>query len=111
MFDLSPEKLMALLAIGLLVLGPQRLPTAARSLAQGLAKARRLAATLTDPLQASLAEPRQHLEAAVAEVRGTVEGTLHPISSERLDAHTHQVPVEGQPFNIAAPSLFDPSEN
>jgi Sec-independent protein translocase protein TatA len=72
---------MALLAVGLVVLGPHRLPTAARSLAQGLAKARRLAATLTEPVHASLAEPRQHLEQAVAEVRGTVQGPVQALSA------------------------------
>jgi Sec-independent protein translocase protein TatA len=80
-FDLSPEKIMALLAVGLVVLGPHRLPTAARSLAQGLTKARRLAATLTDPVQASLAEPRQHLERAVAEVRGTIQAPAQALSA------------------------------
>lgn len=57
MLDLSPEKLMVLLSVGLLVLGPNKLPAAARSLAHGLARARRLAATLTDPVTSNLAEP------------------------------------------------------
>ena len=62
MLDLSPEKLMMLLAVGLVVLGPNKLPAAARGLAHGLARARGLAATLTDPLAATLAEPvRTHL--------------------------------------------------
>lgn len=92
MLDISPEKLMMLLVVGLVVLGPNKLPAAARSLAHGLARARRLAATLTEPmttiadplraslqepLQASLAEPRQALQGAVAELRSTIAN--HPI--------------------------------
>jgi Sec-independent protein translocase protein TatA len=117
MFDLSPEKIMALLAVGLVVLGPHRLPTAARSLAQGLTKARRIAATLTDPVQASLAEPRQHLEAAVAEVRGAIQGPIHD-----LGAHSSGAPVAQPPPAETATFLprdgipgttggFDPANN
>jgi Sec-independent protein translocase protein TatA len=50
MLDLSPEKLMMLLAVGLMVLGPNRLPMAARSLARGLARARQLTASIGDPV-------------------------------------------------------------
>lgn len=57
MLDISPEKLMVLLSVGLVVLGPNKLPAAARSLAHGLARARRLAATLTDPVTSTLTEP------------------------------------------------------
>lgn len=117
MFDLSPEKIMALLAVGLVVLGPHRLPTAARSLAQGLAKARRIAATLTDPVQASLAEPRQHLERAVAEVRETVQGPIHDLGAHWSGALVAQPtapetqafpPDDGRPAITAG---FDPADN
>jgi Sec-independent protein translocase protein TatA len=69
MLDLSPEKLMVLLAVGLMVLGPQRLPSAARTMARGLARARQLTATMADPIRAGLAEPTRIMNEAVAEVR------------------------------------------
>lgn len=69
MLDLSPEKLVALFAIGLVVLGPQRLPSAARSLATGLTRMRLLAHNLTEPIQSSLAEPRQAVQGLVNEAR------------------------------------------
>jgi Sec-independent protein translocase protein TatA len=117
-FDLSPEKIMALLAVGLVVLGPHRLPSAARSLAQGLANARRLATTLTEPVHASLAEPRQHIERAVAEVRGTVQGPAQPLSAT-WSSGTRTVPppplqVPAFPPGDAAPVVaagFDPAGN
>jgi sec-independent protein translocase protein TatB len=69
MFDLSPEKLMVLLAVGLMVLGPNRLPVAARTLARGLVRVRRLTANVGDPIRASLAEPNRLLSQAVADMR------------------------------------------
>jgi sec-independent protein translocase protein TatB len=72
MLDLSPEKLMVLMAIGLMVLGPNRLPEAARTLAQGLARARRLTATLSDPIRHSLAEPNRAINETVTEFRAAV---------------------------------------
>ena len=76
MLELSPEKLMMLLAIGLVVLGPEKLPAAARGLAGGLVRARRLAATLTEPI-AGLSEPRRTLDHAMAELRSTIAN--HPV--------------------------------
>lgn len=116
MLDLSPEKLMALLAVGLVVLGPHRLPAAARSLAQGLAKARRLAATLTDPLNESLAEPRQHLDRALADVRGVVYEPVAAFSANRTDAMADPPVVELPAFlpgenTSDVGHSFDPAEN
>ena len=85
MLDISPEKLIMLLTVALIVLGPNKLPAAARGLAHGLTRARRLAANLTDPitttlvepLKASLAEPRHSVDSAVAELRSTIAN--HPL--------------------------------
>lgn len=95
MLDLSPEKLLVLLAVGLVVLGPDKLPGAARGLAHGLTRARRLAASLTepmtstlaeplktsltDPLKAGLSEPRQLIDHALADLRSTI--AAYPLQS------------------------------
>ena len=105
---------MALLAVGLVVLGPHRLPATARSLAQGLAKARRLADSLTQPVHASLAEPRHHLEQALAEVRGTLHSPLDPIgATSPVDPDPPcetpvAPPAQGR---AAADHGFDPANN
>lgn len=65
MFDISPEKLLVLLAAGMIVLGPDKLPGAARGLARNLARARRVAASLTNPITTTIAEP---VRAAITEV-------------------------------------------
>lgn len=74
MLDVSPEKLLALFAVALVVLGPQRLPGAARGLGRGLSTARRLAQGLTQPLHDSLAEPRRAAESALSDVRYGISG-------------------------------------
>lgn len=84
-----------LLAVGLVVFGPNKLPAAARNLAHGLSKARHLAASLTDPLTTSLvepvkasvaaplrtglAEPRRTFDDAIAGLRSTI--AEHPLSN------------------------------
>jgi Sec-independent protein translocase protein TatA len=78
MLDLSPEKLMVLLAVGLMVLGPNRLPEAARTLARGLARARQLTATVRDPIRANLAEPTRVMNEAMADVRDAVRAPTAP---------------------------------
>jgi Sec-independent protein translocase protein TatA len=115
MLDLSPEKLVMLLAVGLVVLGPNKLPAAARGLAHGLARARGLAASLTDPitttlaepvraqiteplrtglgepLQASLVEPRRALDNAVSQLRATIAN--HPLPGPTDQPATPADPV------------------
>jgi Sec-independent protein translocase protein TatA len=63
---------MVLLAVGLMVLGPNRLPEAARTLARGLVRARQLTAGLTDPIRTTLAEPNRIMNDAVTEMRGAM---------------------------------------
>jgi len=74
MFDVSPDKLVVLLGLGLVVLGPNKLPSAARTLATGLVRARRLASGLTDPVTAALEEPRRALDSTVAALRHSTTG-------------------------------------
>ncbi len=46
--SLGPAELLVILVVGLLVLGPQKLPEAARQAARGLGQLRRLQATVRD---------------------------------------------------------------
>lgn len=116
MLDLSPEKMMALMVIGLVVLGPQRLPQAARALARGLARARRLAEALTQPLQETLSEPRRSVEAAMAEVRGAIgvpAGAIGSTGQAPRQATAGRLDVAGlgaRPEEIG-PHDFDPMSN
>jgi Sec-independent protein translocase protein TatA len=73
MLDISPEKLMVLLLVAVVILGPNRLPATARTLASGLIRARRLAHSLTEPVHDTLQEPRRILNDTFADLRTTVQ--------------------------------------
>jgi Sec-independent protein translocase protein TatA len=95
MLDLSPEKLMVLLLVAVVVLGPHRLPATARTLASGLVRARRLAGSLTQPVHDTLQEPRRILDDALADLRATTQAhsLAMPESTGRADGP--QQPVSG----------------
>jgi len=59
MFGIGPLELVVILTIGLLVLGPTRLPEIARSLGRGLAEFRRASSDLRQSLALD-DEPRRH---------------------------------------------------
>ena len=68
MFDLSPEKILILGIIALIVLGPDRLPQAARRAGQVLAQVKQMSGGLQQEMRTALAEPRQVLEDARQEL-------------------------------------------
>lgn len=110
MLDLSPEKLLVLLTVGMVVLGPNRLPGAARSLAQGLVTARRLAAGLTDPLHASLAEPRRAFEETLADVKSVIADPLQSVVQPVVDVASPPTSVSSVPAPTAAAPFRSPSD-
>lgn len=65
--NFSPEKLLVIGMLALLVLGPNRLPTAARSVGRIVGQLRRMSGSLQSEMRDVLAEPRQALQHAVAE--------------------------------------------
>lgn len=65
--NISPEKLLVIAVLALLVLGPNRLPAAARSAGRALAELRRLSSGLQGELREALAEPQEALQHAVDE--------------------------------------------
>jgi sec-independent protein translocase protein TatB len=65
---IDPEKLFVLFVIALIVLGPERLPRMARSLGRGLAELRKYTSAAQSELSNVLAEPREAVRSALAEV-------------------------------------------
>ncbi len=57
MFNVGPEKLLLLLVIALLVLGPTKLPDAARSLGRALGEFRKVSGRLQTEVRDALADP------------------------------------------------------
>lgn len=68
MLNISPEKLLLLLLIALVVLGPNRLPQAARTIGKTVANLRRLSGSFQTEVREALAEPHDALKGAVSDL-------------------------------------------
>lgn len=87
MFNFSPEKLFLVGVIALIVLGPNRLPQAARSMGRFVATLRQMSSGFHEEVRSALAEPTEMVNSAVSEfkipdvrrsVRDAVSSTLAP---------------------------------
>ena len=88
MLDLSPDKLLMLAVVALVVLGPNRLPGAARSLGRMVGQLRAMSSSLQTEVREALHDPEDALTSAVADfrpaqlrrnVRKAVTDTLSPL--------------------------------
>ncbi len=66
--NLSPEKVLLLLLIALVVLGPNRLPEAARGLGRLLANLRKMSGSFQTEVRDALTEPNDALKGAVGDL-------------------------------------------
>ena len=75
MFDIGFLELLVLAVIALLVIGPERLPKAVKSISGWLARSRHFANSLRDELEreANLDEIRQQLKQQTAQVKEQME--------------------------------------
>jgi len=75
--SLDPEKLLFIFVIAVLVLGPERLPQAARTLGRVLGEVRKYTTGFQSEMRQVLAEPKAIIDAAVreADLRKDFEGT------------------------------------
>lgn len=89
MLDLSPDKLLMLAVVALVVLGPNRLPGAARSLGRMVGQLRAMSSSLQSEVREALHDPEDALTSAVTEfrpaqlrrnVRKVVTETLSPLT-------------------------------
>jgi TatA/E family protein of Tat protein translocase len=112
--DISPEKLLVLFVIAVLVLGPDRLPQAARTLGRGLGELRRHTSAFQSELRDVLAEPRAIVEAAAheAEMRGQLarlgggatpgeEGQRADVAPAAAAANAAAIPANGAGLPIS----------
>jgi sec-independent protein translocase protein TatB len=96
--DLSPEKILLVGLIAMIVLGPERLPHAARTAGRMLAEVRRLSATVRNEVTSAVAEPREALD------RTADDFGLTDVHSRLVGARTSFRGVLDEVVNGAAPS-------
>ena len=104
MLNFSPEKLFLVGIIALVVLGPHRLPQAARSLGRFLAQMRHMSSSFQDEVRGALHDPVDAVNSVIGDfrppdirrsVRDVITNTLTPPS----------------PAAPAAPESFTPTSN
>ena len=105
MLDLSPEKILVLGVVALVVLGPNRLPQAARTLGRLIGQLRAMSASLQSEVRDALHEPNEVFGAAIAEfhptqirrsVRQAVTSTLVPPDQSASAVQTAVPGVTGE---------------
>jgi sec-independent protein translocase protein TatB len=69
MLNFSPEKLFLVGLIALIVLGPTRLPQAARTLGRFMAELRRMSASFQDEVRGAIGEPTETFNSVITEFR------------------------------------------
>lgn len=89
MLDLSPDKLLMLAVVALVVLGPNRLPGAARTLGRLLGQMRAMSSSFQSEVREALHDPEDALTSAISDfrpsqvrrnVRQAVTDTLAPFN-------------------------------
>ena len=89
MFDIGFAELALLMLIGLLVLGPERLPRAARTLGLYVRKARNAWGNVKQSVEAEL--DAEELRKALSQVKSEVESTGNELK-QTLDAEIPLIP-------------------
>jgi sec-independent protein translocase protein TatB len=115
--NLDPEKLIVLFVIAMLVLGPQRLPEAARTMGRWMAELRKYTSGFQSEFNNLLAEPREHTSAlrdefrsAMAEPKAALEAGAREAQSavNSATAASAVTPAGEANADVAAPSLSPP---
>ncbi len=85
MLNFSPEKLFLVGLIALMVLGPNRLPQAARTLGRFMSELRRMSASFQDEVRGAIGEPTEAFHSAIADFRPMLD--LQPLDARRHHHH------------------------
>lgn len=105
MFDIGFSEILLFGAIALIVLGPEKLPQAARTAGRWYAKFRRTVATLQHEIEAELdlAETRKQMQEELAKIRQAEADMKREM--EALRSSMHELQQQG---NIPAMQTADP---
>jgi Tat protein translocase TatB subunit len=121
-FNIGPEKLILLFVLALIVLGPSRLPDAARTLGRVIGELRHMSGGFQKEVREALAEPKDALTAAVGDLRneigefntgfGDVRSGFRDMAGFGLGTSSETAPVGGSPgaSSDPAPPLPPPTQ-
>jgi sec-independent protein translocase protein TatB len=112
-FDLSPDKILMLGVLALVVLGPNRLPEAARTAGRFLGQLRRMSSSFQSEVRDALAEPAEAWTSVVTElrppdIRGQVRQTITSVLSPEAQSAPPSFDRDGVTI---PPAPDDPSLN
>ena len=126
MFDIGFSELLLFGVIALIVLGPEKLPQAARTAGQWYAKIRRTVSTLQSEIEAELdlAETRQQMQKELAKIRQTeadmkremaeMRGNMKAFENSQShflktshDTQSHEIDAARHSHQAAKPKAFD----
>lgn len=111
MFNLSGSEILFLLLAGLVVLGPERLPSVLRQVGRIYGELRRMAAGFEKEFKSTLAEPMDEIRKSASEFTSMVNddfGKVDPVPSPPMSSAISQAPTEpSTPDQIQ--SLDDPA--
>lgn len=95
----GPDKILLLMVIALVVLGPTRLPSAARTAGRWVAELRKLTSRFQDEMHGALADPSDALTSAVGDLRREVGAFREGVGNfgRSVIATTDQPPPAADP--------------
>jgi sec-independent protein translocase protein TatB len=98
--NFSPEKILIVMVVALVVLGPHRLPGAAKSLGKVIGQLRQMSGHLQNEVNSALGEPREALMGTVSDLglndlRQSIRG-LNPLNAPAPAPAATPIP-EGSP--------------
>jgi sec-independent protein translocase protein TatB len=105
MLNFSPEKLFLVGLIALVVLGPHRLPQAARTVGRFMAEMRRMSASFQDEVRDALGEPTETIHSAISDFRPptNLRRSVHDVITTTL------TPAPRAAAGAAAPGASPPA--
>lgn len=103
--NLDPEKLIVLFVIAMLVLGPKRLPEAARTMGRWMAELRKYTSGFQSEFHDLLAEPRQQTSAIRDELQNVFS---EPRAALEAGAREAQAAANAAHAELTAPSPAAP---
>jgi sec-independent protein translocase protein TatB len=112
-FDLSPDKILMLGVLALVVLGPNRLPEAARTAGRFLGQLRRMSSSFQTEVRDALADPTEAWSSVVTELRPSdIRGQVRQTITSVLTPEPQPAPARFDRDGVTIPPTpDDPSLN